>query len=300
MPARTIYISGRKYLAYKNKCLEITDKETGVFEAMPMAEIGLVIVDSLQATVSSYAMAELAAAGVGLVFCDKTHSPVSTAQPIYSASVPFRKVKQQIETKKPVKKRLWKQIVRAKIANQISALEFFGGEPRRIAQLKAMLVGLKSGDKTNIEGAAAGVYFRAMFGDGFRRDRDGGFPNNLLNFTYMVARANITRSIVAAGLSPMLGIHHKNDYNPYTLSDDLIEPYRPLLDAYIIHNMAELSENKDLRRENKAVLLGALYSDVEFGGQTHVFTTSVTRYIESYARCIAGKEEKLETPKLCS
>jgi CRISPR-associated protein Cas1 len=299
MPHQTVYISGRKYLGYKNRCLEITDKDTGVFAAIPMAEIGLVIVDSAMVTISGYAMGELGGAGVGVVFCDGSHSPISISQPLYSASVPFKKVKLQTELKKPPKKQLWKIIVKAKIGNQIAVLEKHGAENRKISQLKAMLGGIKSGDSTKKEGAASGVYFKALFGSDFRRNREGGFPNNIMNFSYMVMRAYISRSIIAAGLSPMLGIHHKNNYNPMTLSDDLIEPYRPIIDSYIIENIAELAKDKDLRRDNKAILLKMLYSDVMFDDKTHTVQTSVTRYIESYAKAIELGSENLRTPELC-
>lgn len=299
MAQRIIYVSGRKYIAYKNSCLEITDKETGEYISVPLTEIGLVVVDSYQTTISAYAMGEMAKSGTGAVFCDDKHSPISTTMPIYSASVPFKKIKGQLDAKKPSKKRLWKDIVESKIRSQVSVLERHSADPNKISRLKSMLPDIRFGDNTNREGAASGIYFRALFGESFRREREGDFPNNILNFTYMVTRAGITRAIIAAGLSPMLGIHHKNNYNPYTLSDDLIEPYRPLLDSFIMDNLGELLKTKILDRANKAVLFGSQIMDVSFNGQQHSLQTSVTRYIESFYRCLTGKDKKLLLPSLC-
>ena len=194
---------------------------------VPLDDIGVLICNARGLTYSNGLMTELARRGVGVVLCGPNYLPVAWLWSLEGHHVQALRMRCQLEASKPLRKRLWQSIVRAKIVQQdntLDLLEIPGGD------LKSMVRRVKSGDPDNVEAQAARRYWRLLFGSDFRRERFGDMPNPLLNYGYTVLRAAVARAVVSAGLHPSLGIHHHNRANPMCLVDDLMEPFRPPVD----------------------------------------------------------------------
>lgn len=197
---------------------------------VPLDDIDTLILSGTQITLTKALIAELAVRKATIVTCGQNWHPVSMSLPY---GIHYRAagiLQDQIDASKPLKKRLWQQIVQAKIDNQAKALQCFAPESKMIHQLKMLRKGVRSGDPKNLEAQAARRYWRALMGHEFRRDRRAEDANIYLNYGYTVLRAATARAVCGSGLHPALGIHHRSRINPFALVDDLMEPYRPLVD----------------------------------------------------------------------
>ena len=243
-------------------------------------EIGRVALDTIEAvivyahgiTYSNNVLVKLAEQKSPLVVCNKNFLPTSILIPIEGNYSQASIMDAQIQASEPIRKRLWQQIVRTKLLQQASVLEFLG-KPHKF--LKELAKNVKSGDIDNKEGEAARKYFPLLFGKDFIRDRDKDGINTLLNYGYIILRSATARAIIAAGLHPTLGLHHKNQYNPFRLADDLMEPFRPLVDMSV-YSLIEAGKT-ELNRENKSMLVNILsknmpaligYTETDFCIQT--------------------------------
>ena len=262
-------------------------------------EIGRVALDTIEAvivyahgiTYSNNVLVKLAEQKAPLVICDKNFLPTSILIPIEGNYSQASIMDAQIQATEPTKKRLWQQIVKTKLLQQASVLKFLD-KPYKF--LEELAKSVKSGDIDNKEGEGARKYFPLLFGKDFIRDRDKDGINTLLNYGYIILRSAIARNIVASGLHPTLGLHHKNQFNPFRLADDLMEPFRPLVDM-VVFNL--IKENKaELNKETKLILVNILsknvpaligYTETEFCMQT--LTTSL-------AQVFLGKRSDLELP----
>lgn len=194
----------------------------------PLDQIAGVIVHAHGTTWSTSLLTELADRGAPVVLCGSNHAPRSVLMPLEGHHAQGGRLRAQWRAKTPLMKQAWKQIVAAKIAMQAAALEAAGQPP---APLRMMIRKITSGDGTNVEAQAARHYWPRMMGDGFRRDTGAPGVNALLNYGYTVLRAATARAVVAAGLHPSIGLHHSNRGNAFALADDLMEPFRPLVDC---------------------------------------------------------------------
>lgn len=197
---------------------------------VPLDEITAVIIHAHGTTCSASLMAELANRGAPVVFCAANHSPRSVLMPLEGHHAQGARLRAQWQAKAPLFKQAWKHVVIAKILMQAAALDAHGHAP---APLQMMARKVSSGDSTNLEAQAARYYWPLMMGEDFRRDRDAPDINALLNYGYTVLRAATARAIVAAGLHPGIGLHHSNRGNAFALADDLMEPFRPLVDCTV-------------------------------------------------------------------
>ena len=212
-----------------------------------LSEISLVVFESTAAYVSSYLLAELAQACIPVVFCDVKHNPIGQYSPLYGAHDSARRVKEQALWRSSVKELLWMRIVRSKINNQASVLEKLGLS--QAGMLREYAVEVKPGDVTNREGHAAKVYFNSLFGVSFNRDIECSI-NAQLNYGYAILLAWINREIVSRGYLTQMGINHCNDYNHYNLACDFMEPFRPVIDLFVLED-----PYRDLTTEVKAEIL---------------------------------------------
>lgn len=197
---------------------------------VPLDQIAGVIVHAHGTTWSTSLLTELADRGATVVLCGANHAPKSVLLPIEGHHAQGARMRAQRQARAPLIKQAWKQIVIAKIAMQAAALDAVG-EPS--APLRMMVRKVTSGDTTNVEAQAARHYWPRFMGAGFRRDTDAGDENALLNYGYTVLRAATARAVVAAGLHPTIGLHHANRSNAFALADDLMEPFRPLVDCAV-------------------------------------------------------------------
>lgn len=226
----------------------------------PLDQIAAVIVHAHGTTWSTSLLTELAERGAPVVLCASNHAPKSALLPIEGHHAQGARMRAQWQAKSPLVKQAWKQVVTAKVKMQAAALGAIGGAP---APLQMMLRKIVSGDVTNIEAQAARYYWPRMMGPDFRRDLDGRGENALLNYGYTVLRATAARAVVAAGLHPTIGLFHSNRSNAFALADDLMEPFRPLVDCTVRSIVAKRGDQVD--PEAKQALARLIAIDLPLG-----------------------------------
>lgn len=263
----------------------------------PIEDIGLLILDHQQITITQALIAKLLANNTAVVTCDQTHHPTGMMLNLDGNSLQSMKYQAQVEASLPLKKQLWQQTVVVKIQNQASLLAIQREENKYLLNLAT---DVKSGDPDNCEAKAAAYYWKRIFPDflEFRRERYGPPPNNLLNYGYAILRAIVARSLVASGLLPTLGIHHRNQYNAYCLADDIMEPYRPYVDLVVCQIIRGNGQFLEMTPNMKKALLSVPAMDVQIDGQKSPLMNAVQRTTASLAKCFEGKSRKLLYPEL--
>jgi CRISPR-associated protein Cas1 len=278
------------------------DDATRLAASIPVEDIGVLLTDHQRNTFTHAALAALAQYQATVIVCGRDHLPAGIMLPMAQHTQVVWRVNEQIEAlqRKPLCKQLWTQIVRAKIRGQARNLPRGSPAQRRLA---AMVNEVRSGDPSNVEAQAARLYWNqwaASFRDpppAFRRLPDGADAVNImLNYGYAIMRAAIARTLVAAGLLPMLGIHHRNRSNAFALADDLVEPLRPMVDQRVRHLHDE--SMRDLSRTTKAGLLDLLTQTVQTGDESGPLMVALHRMIASLVHCFSGDERDLCLPVL--
>lgn len=228
---------------------------------IPLDDILAVIAHAYGITYTNNILVEFANRNIPFVLCNEFHNPVGVLWPLDGHHLQGRRIDAQLEATLPKKKQLWARIVQCKITQQALVLEHFGIDARK---LHRMAKEVKSGDSENKEGQAARLYWSVLFEDKFSRNRSLPGINAFLNYGYTIIRAAMSRAIIAAGLHPSIGLHHCNDSNPMRLTDDLMEPYRPIVDAAIKEltlKDPKLSNSEDITPEIKTLLVQCLFRD---------------------------------------
>lgn len=345
MIKRTLYFGNPAYLSMRNTQLVVhlpeVEKNNNLPESfkkntqatIPIEDIGVVLLDHKQITITHGLLEALLANNVAVITCDSMRMPVGLLMPLSANTVQSERYQAQIDASVPLRKQLWQQTVQAKIGNQAYVLESC-----RCTVVKNMRVwanDVKSGDSENLEARAAAYYWKNVFPmiPDFKRGREGLPPNNLLNYGYAILRAVVARSLVGSGLLPTLGIHHHNRYNAYCLADDIMEPYRPFVDKMVIEivddiikqnpNALEEINNQqddnsiaaspeltgfeestqsrksvfDLNKEIKSKLLNILVLDVMINNQRSPLMVAVSHTTASLAKCFSGETRKIAYPE---
>ncbi|MCD6374938.1 MAG: type II CRISPR-associated endonuclease Cas1, partial [Caldisericaceae bacterium] len=231
MLKRTLFISNPYHLSLKNRQLVVSEKGGMPVKTAPVEDLGFIVLDHPQISFSMKLVEQLSEFNVATVFCDSKHLPSSMLLPLDANHIQSEIFRAQIDASEPLKKNLWKQTIEAKIKNQARLLSKLG---KNSGPLKAIAKSVKSGDSDNREGFAARIYWNALFGKAFIRDRYGNPPNMYLNYGYIILRSAVARAVSGSGLLATLGIHHRNRYNAFCLADDLMEPYRPWVDEIVV------------------------------------------------------------------
>jgi CRISP-associated protein Cas1 len=297
MIKRTIYISNPCHLNYSIGQLELQFKEeNSLVKKIPIEDIGLLILDNSQVTITQVHLAGLLENNVAIVSCDATHHPVGMFLNLDGNSLQTQKHQLQIEASVPLKKQLWQQTVGVKISNQGHFFKSIGKPSKYFQELT---VSVRSGDSENNEAKAAVYYWRHLFPDflEFKRERYGPPPNNLLNYGYAIVRAMTARALVGSGLIPSLGIFHRNQYNSYCLADDMMEPYRIYVDALVFQMVRNNGKFLELTPETKRQFLELPARDVLIDGKKSPMMNAITRTTASLVKCFEGKERKLLFPQ---
>ena len=257
----------------------------------PLDQIVSVIVHGHGTTWTTALLVELANRGIPVVLCDRAHSPRSVLLPIEGHHTQGARMKAQWETGKPLMKQAWKQIVECKVRMQEQILASFGKPSARLKHLSRRVT---SGDTTNVEAQAARYYWPLLMGEDFRRDSNGEGVNSLLNYGYTILRSATSRAIVAAGLHPTMGIHHSNRGNAFALSDDLMEPFRPLVDCCV----RNISDDKGCQMDSEAkkALARLISSDLPMEESTTPVSLALIRLAASLARSFESRKLKLALP----
>jgi len=243
-------------------------------------DVHAVIVHAHGVTWSGSLAAGLAERGAPVVFCGSNHSPVAVTLPLEGYHAQNARMQAQIAASRPMMKQLWRRIVSAKIMMQGSLLAARGIPGAEAFPFIARRVG--SGDRENLEAQAARRYWPLLMGPAFRRDRDAGGVNGLLNYGYAVMRATCARALVAAGLHPTIGIQHAHRGNAFALADDLIEPFRPLVDA-LAESMAREGIDR-LDPSGKRRFARLIGFDLRIAGETSPASMAAVRLAQSLAR----------------
>lgn len=309
MIKKTLYFGNPAYLSLQNNQLVIKlpevertaslpdsfKKETVVTK--PIEDIGLVVLDNKQITITSGVLETLLENNCSIITCDSKSMPVGLMLPLYGNTVQNERFREQLSASLPLKKQLWQQTIKAKIENQSAVLVNCLGEESRC--MKVWADDVKSGDSENLEARAAAYYWKTLFADidGFTRDREGISPNNLLNYGYAVLRAIIARALVSSGLLPTLGIHHHNRYNAYCLADDIMEPYRPYVDELVFGLIQQHGKNLELTRDIKAKLLTIPTLDVIISGKRSPLMIAASQTTASLYKCFSGELRRIVYPE---
>ena len=297
MIKRTLYFGNPAYLKTASEQLIIEMQDSGETKSVPIEDIGLVILDHQQITITQAVMAKLLANNTALITCDNTHHPVGLQLCLDGHTLQSQKFKVQIAASTPLKKQLWQQTIIAKIENQSALLEMGRAENKYLLNLASIV---KSGDSGNNEAKAALYYWKHIFPDflEFKRERFGLPPNNLLNYGYAILRAMVARSLVASGLLPTLGIFHRNQYNAYCLADDVMEPYRPFTDKVVCNIVRMNGRFLEMTPAMKKELLSIPAMDVMIEGQKSPLMNAVQRTTASLAKCFEGGSRRMLYPVL--
>ena len=294
MLKRALFFSTPYCLNLRNGQMVIHTREApDIQKSVPIEDIGFVILEDQQTSITLPLLNTLSDNNVAVIFCGENRMPNAMLMNLDSNKTQGESYRSQIEASEPLKKGLWKQIVEAKIRNQSALLQKLG---RDGSKLKPYYMNVKSADADNREGIAAKIYWSELFGTDFIRSRDGLPPNNLLNYGYTILRAAVTRSIMGSGLFPAFGIFHRNRYNAFPLADDLMEPYRPFVDelVYNLHNQG----HEQLTKEVKGQLLRILFVDTHFDKVMRPLDVGLTFTSSSMAKCLSGIQKKIVYPLL--
>lgn len=295
MIKRTIEISGYDTrLSVENNQI-IVEQDDVLLGKIPSEDVGVLIVDAPSTNYSHSTVVELMNQESVVVLCGKDHMPVGMILPCVANSIQTERLSNQINASLPTKKRLWQQLIQAKIRNQAGNLS---EESEQRKKLFALAESVKSGDPDNVEAQAARIYWSAWLGEEteFHRSREGNPPNNFLNYGYTIIRAALARAIVGAGFHPSIGLKHHNRYNPFCLADDLLEPFRPIVDKKVRELF--LDGNQELDKKNKAELLSLLMHPVKLYGEKSPFMVALEKMVASLDYCYAGKSDKMVLPSI--
>ncbi len=283
----------RRHLSMNRGFMVVQDTEGQRKELgqVPLDDIAAVIANAHGLSYTNNLLVALAERGAPFVLCAANHNAVGMLLPIEGNFEQSKRIEAQIAASAPTHKRMWAAVVRSKLEQQAAALEAAGAPT---APLTALAAKVRSGDPDNMEAQGARRYWGLLFGDAFRRDQDGGGINGLLNYGYTVLRATMARAVVAAGLHPGIGLHHSHDNNAMRLVDDLMEPFRPIIDLKVW----QLRRNGEelVTPEAKRALVRTLYDDMQtVAGATPVMVCT-QKLAVSLAQVYLGEREKLDLP----
>jgi CRISPR-associated endonuclease cas1, NMENI subtype len=260
---------------------------------VPIEDIGLVMINHAMVSLTIPLLNALTEQNVAVIFCNEKGMPASMLYNLQGNTTQGETLRNQLEAGEVLKKTLWKQIIEAKIKNQAALLNKMGKEG---SILKPLYTNVKSGDSDNREGIAARLYWTALFGRDFIRDRNIPGTNALLNYGYSILRAAVTRALVSSGLFPALGIFHHHRSNAFPLSDDLMEPFRPFVDEIVFE--LTIQGEAELNTAIKSRLIRVLYVDTYFSKVTRPLSVGLSMTMASLAKCYAKEQKKLVVPLL--
>jgi len=285
--------SDQRHLHVDRGFLVIESHRSGEAEVgrVPLDEIAAVITNANGITYSNNLLVELADRGVPLVVCGANHVARGFLLGLAGHHQQAKRFDAQLNAPRPMRKRLWADLVRAKINQQSDVLDATG---RPSVPLRSLVSKIRSGDPENIEAQAARRYWTLLFGADFRRDRSAPGLNAVLNYGYTVLRATVGRAVIAAGLHPTPALFHSNESNPMRLADDLMEPFRPLVDLAAWR--LDRNHAIDLTTEVKRALVMVLYDDLQTPAGVTPVMACIQRLATSLAQVFLHERESLDLP----
>lgn len=270
MSWRIVVVTHHAKLSYRNGHMIIREEDTTMIH---LSEINTVIIDSTEVCITSYLISELLKEKIKIVFCDEKRDPQGEVVPYYGAHNSSKRIHQQIHWAEDIKLYVWTYIIRQKILNQSDLMK--KANVKGWDKLFGYLQELKIGDKTNREGHAAKVYFNALFGKGFSRDKDISI-NAALNYGYSILLSNFNKEIIANGYLTQVGMMHHNEFNPFNLTSDIMEPFRVLIDEVVYEKRYD-----DFNHDFKIALIDVLNKKVVIDGKEQYLTNAISIYVHS-------------------
>lgn len=288
---RSIVISHPSKISVKDNQLVIEQEEKW---SMPIEDLTSIVIENPQVVVTMKTLELLSDSNVTLYVCDNRHIPIGYLLPYYRHSRQLKIINQQLSQSEPFKKRLWQQIIKQKIINQAYVL-MCNGKRDVSDKLIKMSEKVDSGDTQNIEAQVAKIYFETLFNKNFNRNYENTY-NACLDYGYSILRGAIARNIAKYGFIPSLGIHHKSELNNYNLADDIIEPFRPIVDFWIIEN---IREEMEFTKEIRGSLVDLLNYDVIIDNKRQSVSNAINVMISSYTTAIQMKDySKILLPRV--
>lgn len=283
-------------LSVRGALLVIQHPESGSETTVPINEVAVLVASNPCITLSHAVLAAMGKSGAVFVACDEKHMPAAMLLPVEGHFSQAERFRQQAAASLPLRKRLWQDLVRAKVRSQGRLLKRVRGKD---FGLVALANNVRSGDTGNIEAQASRRYWQALFADSnFRREREAEDQNRLLNYGYMVLRAVVARAICAAGLHPSFGVHHHNRFDAFCLADDLVEPFRSIVDEAVLSLAEKSGAHAPLDKVSKAVLIGSLTGRFAVENESRTLFDILSRTAASLAGVYAGETQKLFLPEL--
>lgn len=294
MIKRSLLIENKTVITTKNSQLVLKSE---IRESIiPIEDIGFLVIDNNETYLSIPAMNLLIENNTAVIVCNTNHLPNGMFLNLNSHHIQQEIFKNQIDASAPLKKQLWQQTIVEKITNQGILLEMITGDKNSFPFLASKVL---SGDSSNMEGVAASQYWKSFFEIKFKRERFGDYPNNFLNYGYAILRASTARALSGSGLLNTLGIHHKSKYNAFALADDIMEPFRPIVDEKVYEIMQKFEE-QELNTAIKAELLQILTRTVYFKDEKSPLMVALQKTASSLQQCYTGDRKKIKYPKLWS
>jgi CRISPR-associated protein Cas1 len=296
MIKRTLFFGNPAYLSTKNEQLVVNFPEEDKKEAtIPIEDLGYIVLEDAQITITNGLLRKLVQNKTAVITCDAQHLPCALLQPFVGHTEQTERMRHQLNASVPLKKNLWQQTVELKIDNQANHLL---KREKNALKLKRWAKEVKSGDTGNHEAFAAADYFQKLFSEveGFSRNQKGVAPNNLLNYGYAILRAITARALVSSGMLPSIGIFHRNKYNAFCLADDIMEPYRPYVDAMVYDIIQSEYDYSELTSSIKAQLLTIPAMDTFIDGKWSPLMVAMSRTTNSLYECFEGSSRKILYP----
>ena len=292
MLKKSILLENKASISTKN--LQLVIKTETRESTIPIEDIGYIVIDHPEIYLSIPALNLLINNNTAVIICNTNHLPNGMFLNLNSHHIQQEIFKNQINASAPLKKQLWQQTITEKITNQGILLQKITLKTNNFEFLASKVL---SGDSSNMEGVAANFYWKSFFEHNFKRERFGDYPNNFLNYGYAILRAATARALSGSGLLNTLGIHHKSKYNAFALADDIMEPFRPIVDEKVAEIMQNYSE-QELNTAIKAELLQILTRTVYFKEEKSPLMVALQKTASSLQQCYTGERKKIKYPKL--
>lgn len=271
MSFRTVVISNQSKLNYKNRFLVV--KQDNDEKYIHLSEIDTIIVDSIAVSISSYLLKELSDNKINIIFCDEKHNPFGELSSYYSSHNSSKKIQKQINWSKENKDLMWQNIIKNKIINQALMLHKIKSDKYEL--LLSYIEDVLASDKTNREGHAAKVYFNELFGKDFVRN-DSDNINAALNYGYAILLSTVNKEVTSNGYLTQIGIHHKNEFNEFNLSCDLMEPFRIIIDNFVYFN-----QDRELNTQYKLDIINIFNNRYIYENKNYVLKDIIKMYVKN-------------------
>lgn len=289
MGYRNIKIDSNIPIHIKNQQL-VLGEATHTFA---LEDIDSILIENQTVKLSTYFLQKAAEYGIAIYVCDDKHMPNAVLLPLVRHSRHYRVLKCQMALSKPLQKRLWQQLICQKVTNQAECLRLALGTGHE--ELENMVKEIQSGDRTHVEAKAAAYYFRCLFGRDFSR-ADDTIVNAALNYGYAIIRGMIARSLVCYGFEPSIGLFHRSEVNSFNLADDLIEPFRPVVDLYVARHISV--EETELTSAMKRELYNLVNYEMLLNGEKHSLSNCIDKVIAGLSTSIQEQKLSMKVPQL--